>query len=428
MPADTTWLSLLRVLAAFVFLYPAVMAVGWIVGGLGFWRRRERAAARAAGEASTGEAADRATAWPAVTVVIPSRNEAASIIRTLDHLSELDYPDYRVLVVDDGSTDGTVAAVQPYIERMPFFHLLRMEENLGKAAALNAALSIMNTALFLVVDADTIIQRDSLHHFVRPFLSQPRLAAVSGHPLPENRRGLLGNVQTAEFAAIIGLIKRSQRVWSRILTVSGCATMYRTDSVRRVGGFSSRTATDDIDITWRLQRNHEEVWFEPRATVLIQVPLRVREYLRQRYRWALGGWHLLRTHRSVWAGWRHRRLWPVYAEFALSYFWAFCFVGFSVAWAISVFIGHPLPGLSPIPAWHGSVLSLLCVTQMTVAALINRSYDRGLGAALFWVPWYPLLFFTVGAGLAVWTAPRGLFGRLDDNGRWKSPERSSQGA
>jgi len=140
-----------------------------------------------------------------VTIVVPCRNEAATIARTLQGLVGLDYPDYRVLVVDDASTDGTVEAVRPFIDRLPPFHLLRLDRNLGKAAALNAALGLLTTPLFLVIDADTVVAQRSLRHFARPFLRQPRLAAVTGNPLPENRRGLLGNVQTAEFAAIIGL-------------------------------------------------------------------------------------------------------------------------------------------------------------------------------------------------------------------------------
>jgi len=409
----------LDLLARFVFIYPALMAVVWIVGGLVFWWKAERGTGLAPG--AHGPDPD---AWPPVTVVVPCRNEAAAIARTCRNLCRLDYPDYRVLLVDDASTDGTAEAVRPFLDEYGFFHLLRLTHNHGKAGALNAALELVPTPLMLVVDADTVLDERSLHRFVRPFLRQPRLGAVTGNPLPQNRAGLLGNLQAAEFAAIIGLIKRSQRIWGRLLTVSGCAAMYRTETLRRVGGFSTRTATDDIDITWRIQRDASEVWFEPRATVLIQIPLRVGEYLRQRYRWALGGWHLLRTHASVWWSWRHRRLWPTYLEFAVSYLWAFCFVGFTVAWAAALLLGRPLPGLSPVPAWHGGVLSLLCVVQMATAVFVNRTYDPGLGASFFWVPWYPLFFFAVGAFLAVSSAPRGLFGPLEGIGRWKSPGRT----
>ncbi len=413
----------LGLLSAFVFVYPAMMAVVWIVGGLAFWWRRER---KQPGGGASGHASGEPSGpppWPAATILVPCHNEAKAIARTCRSLANLDYPDYSVLIVDDGSTDDTAAVVRPFLAELPFFHLLRLEANRGKAAALNVALELVTTPLVLVLDADTVLEEQSLRHFVSPFLRQPRLGAVTGNPLPSNRSGLLGNLQTAEFAAIIGLIKRSQRVWGRLLTVSGCATMYRTEVLRRVGGFSSKTATDDIDITWRIQRDANEVWFEPRAVALIQVPVTAGEYFKQRCRWALGGWHLLRTHASVFRSWRERRLWPVFTEFAVSYLWAFCFVGFTVVWALSILLGQPLPGPSPIPAWHGGVLSLVCVAQMMAAAFVNRSYDHGLRGSLFWVPWYPLLFFSVGAGLVVWTAPRGLLGRLDGSGQWRSPAR-----
>lgn len=417
-------------LAGFVFIYPALMAVAWTVGGLVFWWRTEREAERGQGPPGPAAGADGSAsdAWPPVTIVVPCRNEAAAIARTCRNLCRLDYPDYRVLLVDDASTDGTAEAVRPFLDEFGFFHLLRLTRHHGKAGALNAALGLVTTPLVLVLDADTALGERSLGCFVRPFLRQPRLGAVTGNPLPQNRAGLLGNLQAAEFAAIIGLIKRSQRVWGRLLTVSGCATMYRTETLRRVGGFSTRTATDDIDITWRIQRDASEVWFEPRATVLIQIPLRVREYLRQRYRWALGGWHLLRTHASVWRSWRHRRLWPTYLEFGVSYLWAFCFVGCTVAWAAALVLGRRLPGLSPVPAWHGGVLSLLCVVQMAAAVLVNTPYDPGLRRSFFWVPWYPLFFFVMGAFLAVWSAPRGLLGPLEGMGRWMSPGRAAKDA
>jgi len=415
----------LTVLGSFVFLYPALMSVLWVVGGLHFWWRRERGGGQAAGWPAGAVAA-----WPAVTVLVPCRNEEALVARTCCRLAALDYPDLRVLFIDDASTDRTVAVLRPYLREHPSFHLLRLRTNLGKAAALNAGLALVRTPLTLVIDADTLLAEDAVRYLAEPFLRKPRLGAVTGNPLPLNRGGLLGSLQAAEFSSIIGLIRRCQRVWGRVLTVSGCATMYLTEALRRVGGFSPSTATEDIDVTWRLQRACYEVWFEPRAVALIQVPATAHEYLRQRRRWALGGWHLLRGHASVFRSWRWRRLWPVYLEFLLSYLWSFCLVGLTLLWAVGALSGRPLPGTSPLPAWPGAVLSVVCVTQMVVAGLINRPYDPGLRATLFWVPWYPLFFFATGAVLAVWTARAGLVRPLTGAGLWLSrrePEESGEG-
>jgi len=406
-----------EVLSYFVFLYPLVMSAVWVVGGLDFWRRRERSPER-----------DRErwpSSWPPVTVLVPCRNEEATIAATCENLRRLDYPDYRVIFIDDASTDRTAEVIRGYLAEVPYFHLLCLQENRGKAGALNAALAFVETPLVVVQDADTHLGREALKWLAAPFLRQPRLGAVTANPIPRNRRGFWGNFQAAEFASIIGLIKRSQRVLGRILTVSGCATMYRTEVLRRAGGFSEATATEDIDVTWRIQKVFCEVWFEPRAVAYIQVPTSLRQLWKQRKRWALGGWHLLRTHWDVFTDWRWRRLWPVYVDFVLGYAWAFAFVGASLLWALSMFTGLA-GGISPVPAWHGAVASVVCLVQMAAAVAANRRYDPGLPASLFWVPWYPLVFFAVMAVAAVYTAPKGLFGSLKGAGRWQSPAREAE--
>lgn len=379
------WRALAEALSYFVFLYPLAMSMVWVVGGLDFWRRRERS-----------PDADRArwpSSWPPVTILVPCHNEEAVAAAACEGLRRLDYPDYRVIFIDDASSDRTAEIIRGYLAEVPRFHLLRLERNRGKAGALNAALEFVKTPLVMVQDADTRLDGEALKWLAAPFLRQPRLGAVTANPVPCNRRGFWGSFQAAEFASIIGLIKRSQRVLGRMLTVSGCAAMYRTDVLRRVGGFSEATATEDIDVTWRIQKAFFEVWFEPRALAWIQVPTRFRELWRQRKRWALGGWHLLRTHRDVFSDWRWRRLWPVYAEFAAGCVWAFAFAGSALLWAASAALGLSLFGASPFPAWQGAVASTVCLVQMAAAVAANRRHDPGLPASLFWAPWYPLAFF-----------------------------------
>ncbi|MEW6723761.1 MAG: glycosyltransferase [Bacillota bacterium] len=409
------WLAtIISTLGAFVFLYPLAMGILWTVGGLAFWWYRER------------ERRPRwPPEWPSLTILIPCHNEAHTIDVVCTHLAPVQYPRLKVLFIDDASVDATTARIRQHLADQPWFHLLRVEKNQGKAGALNLALRLVQTPLVMVLDADTLLAAEALQWMAAPFVCQSRLGAVTANPIPWNRRGFWGRFQTAEFAAIFGLIKRTQRVWGKVLTVSGCATMFRTEALREVGGFSTATATEDIDITWRLQRAGYEVWFEPEAVAYIQVPMGLADYLKQRRRWATGGWHLLRLHRSVFSQWRWRRLWPVYLDFVLGYFWAFCFVTMTVLWTIAVVLGEPLLVASPFPAWHGAVLSLVCVTQMTVAALINNRYDPGLIDCLFWIPWYPLLFFAFSAVQVVITAGSGLFGDLAESGRWQSPDRES---
>lgn len=409
-------MTIWEIIGWYVFVYPLAMSIIWTSAGIYFWWRREKSYSRKPSQWPED--------WPSVTILVPCHNEEVSIAATCTALQFLNYPDYRVVFIDDASTDNTANIIRRFVGLNPNFHLLRLSENQGKANALNIALSVaVTTSITVVIDADTILLPDTLKYLVYPFLKQPRLGAVTGNPISVNRKNLIEKLQAAEFSSIIGLIKRSQRVLGRVLSVSGCVVAFRTEVLKEVGGFSPYTATEDIDITWKIQKRFYEVWFVPQAVALIQSPATLREYWKQRKRWALGGWHLLRTHKDIFKSWHWRYLYPVYFDFVLGYLWAFCFVFGTLLWAISsIFFHYPL-GISPIPAWYGALLSVAGVVQMSVAAFLNYDYDRNLWKTLFWVPWYFVFLFAFGALTVVWTAPKGLFGSLAGAGKWKSPKR-----
>lgn len=405
-----------EIIGWYVFIYPIAMSIIWTSAGIYFWWRREKSYPR--------KTTLRPEDLPSVTILVPCHNEEIGIVATCTALQFLDYSDYRVVFIDDASTDNTANIIRKFVDLNPNFHLLRLAENQGKANALNIAMSVaVTTPITVVIDADTVLLPDTLNYLVHPFLKQPRLGAVTGNPISINRKNLIEKLQAAEFSSIIGLIKRSQRVLGRVLTVSGCVVAFRTDVLREVGGFSSYTATEDIDITWKIQRHFYDVWFVAQTVALIQSPATLKEYWKQRKRWALGGWHLLRTHKNIFGSWLWRYLYPVYFDFVLASIWAFCFVFGTILWAIGVMFFHSPMGFSPIPVWYGAFLSIVGMIQISVAAFLNYKYDKNLWKTLFWVPWYFIFFFAFSALTIVWTAPEGLFGRLNGTGKWNSPKR-----
>lgn len=113
----------------------------------------------------------------------------------------------------------------------------------------------------------------------------------------------------------------------------------------------------------------------------------------------------------------------MYIDFVLGYLWAFCFVIGTSLWILTYPIFHHPIGFTPVPAWHGAVVSVTCLVQFAAALAVNHRYDSKLWRTFFWVPWYPLFFFCFGALTVAWTAPKGLLGRLELAGRWKSPAR-----
>jgi len=360
---------------------------------------------------------------PAITILVPCYNEAATIERTCKNLICLDYPNYQVIFIDDYSKDNTRDILSSYTDKLSFFHLISLNENQGKAGALNTALECVRTPFVLILDADTIINGNTLKYLVMPFFYKSKLCAVTANPIPYNRKSFLSKIQTVEFSSIIGLIKRSQSITGHLFTVSGCSTLYNTDILKKVNGFSTITATEDIDVTWRIQRAGYKVWFQPHAIALIQVPKTLREYWKQRKRWATGGWHFLRTHIDIFFNIRLIYLWPLFIDFILSYLWAFSFTIVLTVWIVSLFTSVNADIIQNVFV-NGSALSIICVIQMFFAVLINVKYDKDLKKYLYWTPWYPIFFFLIGALLIIWSAPKSLFGNLEDSGKWNSPKRN----
>lgn len=122
----------------YVFLFPLVMSVVYAVGGVYFWFRREK----------RSEATERTIPteqWPHVTILVPVHNEGATIQDTMQNLSSLDYPDYDVVFIDDNSVDNSADIIREHLKTAQNFHLIHLSKNVGKAAALNNALTRMAT-------------------------------------------------------------------------------------------------------------------------------------------------------------------------------------------------------------------------------------------------------------------------------------------
>jgi len=167
--------------------------------------------------------------------------------------------------------------------------------NEGKAMALNDGLRCANGEIFLIMDADAVPDPQILKVIV-PHFKSPRVGAVTGNPRVYNRGTLLCKLQAIEFTAIISLQRRSQRVWGRILTMSGVVGAFHRSAILDAGLYSPDMATEDIDLSWKLQLKHWDIRYEPRAVVWMRVPAGFRGLWRQRRRWARGLAQVLRRH------------------------------------------------------------------------------------------------------------------------------------
>jgi biofilm PGA synthesis N-glycosyltransferase PgaC len=231
---------------------------------------------------------------------------------------------------------------------------------------------------------------------------------VTGNPRVANRESFLSKLQSIEFASIISLMRRAQRVWGRIMTMSGVVGIFRRTALFDVGLYSPEMATEDIDLTWRLQLRHWDVRYESHAVMWMRVPQSLRGLWRQRRRWALGLSQVMTRHARQMLQWRHRRFWPVLCESLASVAWAYSYLFLTVVWLTSYALGYPPIGASPIPNFWGMLIATVCLLQLFVGVMLDRVYDERLPRYYIVAPFYPLIYWILMAVITVVSAPAGL--------------------
>ncbi len=379
--------------------YPLVSSVMWIFTSILFYRRRE------GGKEGAFAAFYALEEKPLVTFMIPAYNEESSIAHTLEGVLKVKYPHFEVVVIDDCSTDNTLQEIEPFLKD-PKVRLVRKKVNEGKALALNDAMPLTLGELILVMDADAVPDAHILDHLV-PHFKYPRCAAVTGNPRVVNRDSFLSKLQAIEFASIISMMRRAQRVWGRIMTMSGVVGIFRRSALFDVGLYSPEMATEDIDMTWRLQLRHWDVRYESRAVMWMRVPQSVDGLWRQRRRWALGLSQVLVRHWREMMHWKHRRFWPVLIEANMSVVWAYIYVLLTIVWIVSYAVGYPPIGASPIPNFWGMLIATVCLGQLVTGVLLDKAYDALLPRYFIVAVFYPLIYWILMAVITVTTTPLG---------------------
>ena len=163
--------------------------------------------------------------------------------------------------------------------------MIHLAQNQGKAIALQAGAAAARSEFLVCIDGDALLDRDAAAYLVAPLLANPHVGAVTGNPRIRTRSTLIGRIQVGEFSSIIGLIKRTQRVYGRLFTISGVVAAFRKQALTDVGYWSQDMITEDIDISWKLQLKHWAIFFEPRALCWILMPETLRGLWKQRLRW-----------------------------------------------------------------------------------------------------------------------------------------------
>jgi len=248
-----------------------------------------------------GTPAEIAGYHPRVVVLIPAYNEEKVIERTIQGALDSDYPNLRVIVIDDGSKDRTLEISRRAFaaEEAAGSVLILTKPNGGKAEALNFGLEHIGAAeLFVGIDADTIIAPDAISRLVPHFLN-PKVAAVAGNAKVGNRVNLWTRWQALEYITSQNFERRALNTMAAVSVVPGAIGAWRARAVREAGGYHLDTVAEDADLTMALLRNGYRVEYEDLALAFTEAPTSAGALMRQRFRWSFGILQAVFKHRAV---------------------------------------------------------------------------------------------------------------------------------
>lgn len=408
----------LTLLFEFAFFYPIVMSFFWISGGLYYYLRRERHARPRTDPPPLAHT-------PPVSILIPCHNEGDNVQETIAAAMAQRYPDFEVIAINDGSRDDTAEKLNILAQQYQRLRVIHLDRNLGKANAMRMGALAARSEYLVCIDGDALLDEYATHWMVWHLSSGQRVGAVTGNPRIRNRSTLLGRLQVGEFSSIIGMIKRAQRVYGRLFTVSGVICAFRRTALHRIGYWADNMVTEDIDISWRLQMDHWDIRYEPNALCFILMPETLKGLWRQRLRWAQGGVEVLLRHSRDLLLWRKRRMWAVLAEYLFSLAWAYTMALIMLLWLVGLVVPLP-PELyirSLLPSWHGMILAMVCLLQFAASIVIDRRYETGVGRNYYWMIWYPMAYWLLSFLTTVTAVPKALLKRRDTRATWVSPDR-----
>ena len=289
---------------------------------------------------------------PPIAIIAPAYNEALTIEESVKALLALEYPDFEVIVVNDGSRDATmdVLAERFQVRTIERFHDLAVEhqpirgiyanpdlprllvvdkENGGKADAMNAGINVARAPLVCVIDADTLLEPDALLRVVRPFVEEPVKTVAAGGTIRiangckvdagrvvETRlpRSFLALVQIVEYLRAFLLARLGLSQMQALMIISGAFGLFRRDVTVEVGGFSQNTVGEDMELVVKLHRHMRRrkqpyrISYVPEPVSWTEAPESLKILGNQRSRWQRGSLETFFKHRDMFLNPRYGRV------------------------------------------------------------------------------------------------------------------------
>jgi biofilm PGA synthesis N-glycosyltransferase PgaC len=330
---------------------------------------------------------------PLVSVIVPGYNEAKVVGNCVESILASEYPNFEIILVDDGSTDETLEAMKAF-ESDQRVRVIG-KPNGGKASALNAGIAAAHGEILFFVDADGLFTPSAIREMLNGFSSE-KVGAVCGNDAPVNLDRIQTRLACIQTHVGTGFVRRALALINCLPIVSGNIGAFRRSVIEKTGTFLEGFIGEDLELTWRVHKAGFRVNFAPKAVVLAEVPSTVRDLWKQRVRWARGLLQTIRIHKKMMFNLRYG-LFGIYLPIIVTSMVIIPLLQLLIVILLPALVAA---GKSPIPlsvigliGWLGLLMSL-AATVFAIA--LNHAWKdlRYIYTVLFWVP-YSLLMNVV---------------------------------
>lgn len=268
---------------------------------------------------------------PMITLVVPAYNEGVVIQAAVRSLLLLDYPNFEIIVVDDGSTDDTYEKASVVAkESLKINVRVVTKRNGGKAQALNTGMTLAHGEFILNMDGDSKLSSNTLRACIRHF-ENPRIGAVAGNVKVINRENIWTKIQALEYVEGLAMARKAQSFIRSVNIIPGPLGMFRKSVLQQVGGYDDDTFAEDCDLTLKILMHGWHIAYEASAIAWVESPSHLLDLLKQRYRWTRGILQATTKHKS--ALWQPRK-----AGMNCFILWYMLFEG--IMWPFSTLLGN----------------------------------------------------------------------------------------
>jgi len=333
--------------------------------------------------------------YPPISIIIPMYNEETIITKTTKALQNITYPDYELIIVDDGSTDTSLEKLNNLLRLQIVFR--DVPENLkhqsiqrifhsqydkritviskirgGKFDALNTGINFSSNAWFCCIDADTIIRPNALEVMMERIGKEPTTIGLAGQIRVRSistKNHFLVSVQAIEYIRSFILERIGWSILQGLVFVSGAFCLFNKQAVCEVGGYSNEVLAEDVELIlklhhYQLGRNRRyRIEYIPEAVAFTDVPTNIRSLAKQRERWYLGLWISIYKHRSMF--WRLR--YKIIGLFVLPYL-----LIFELMWPIIVITALLISTLTK-NIFHSTLSAILMAMTIFVARYLTTT-------------------------------------------------------